>query len=421
MKHQRPEDLRPEIALLLACARTTYDDRVKARIAELLRTPPDWTYLVQTAIDHGVSPLLCRAMLQVFPDAVPDDVRAAAKTHLDDNDANNRSRTSELLRILAALAQKNVAAIPFKGPAVAERIYGDLSLRRFRDLDFLLREADIDAALDVLRQLDYPTETGFVSARDPAFRLTPAQTEAFREYAGEYIFYKRDQSAVIEPHWHFAPATLSVDIDYTALWRRTFDADLAGATVRTLTPEDELLMLCIHGSKEIWTRLQWICDVAELIRAYPSLNWVATLQRAERQGCERMLLLGLSLANRLLQALLPPTVRKLTEQPAVSALARDVERALFADRGAPTSIYAVSLFRIRMRERLRDRWRYVWRTVTTPRIQHFEMIALPDALFFGYVPIKLIHDYVLLPLWLLAKRLRTVATATANRPVQSGG
>lgn len=421
MKHQRPEDLRPEIALLLACAQTTYDDNVKARIARILRTPPDWTYLVQTAIDHGVSPLLCRAMLTVFPDAAPDDVLAAAKTHLAENDADNRSRTAELQHILAALAQRSVPAIPFKGPIVAERIYGELSLRRFRDLDFLVRESDIDMTLDVLRQLDYPTDTGFVSARDPSFRLSPAQTDAFRRYAGEYIFYKRDNNVTIEPHWHFAPATLCVEIDYPALWRRSFDASLDGKTVRVLTPEDELLMLCVHGSKEIWTRLQWICDVAELIRAYPDINWVATLQRAERQGCERMLFLGLSLAHRLLQAPLPPTVRKLTEQPAVGALVREIESALFSDGGEPASIYAVSLFRLRMRERLRDRWRYIWRTITTPRIQHFEMISLPDALIAGYVPVKLVHDYFLLPLWLLAKRLRAVALATANRPVQSGG
>lgn len=406
---------------MLACARTEYDDDAKARIAALLQTTTDWTFLVQAAIDHGVSPLLCRALLTLCPEAVPDDVLTAAKTHLDENHADNRSRTAELLRILAALAQRNIPAVPFKGPILAERVYGALSLRRFRDLDFLIRETDIDATLDVLRQLGYPTDTGFVSARDPAFRLSPAQTDAFRRYAGEYIFYKPDNSAVIEPHWHFAPATLCVDIDYTALWRRTLDATLAGTGVRALTPEDELLILCVHGSKEIWSRLQWICDVAELIRADAQLNWVATLQRAERQGCQRMLLLGLALAHRLLQAPLPPTVRQLTEQSAVQALARDIEGALFGDRGETTSIYSVSLFRLRMRERLRDRWRYVWRTMTTPRIQHFEMIALPDALIAGYVPVKLVHDYVLLPLWLLAKRLHAITTATAGRPARSGG
>jgi hypothetical protein len=41
------------------------------------------------------------------------------------------------------------------------------------------------------------------------------------------------------------------------------------------------------------------------------------------------------------------------------------------------------------------------------------MIRLPDALFGGYVVVKLVHDYLLLPLWWVAKgrwRRRTVAS-----------
>ena len=47
-----------------------------------------------------------------------------------------------------------------------------------------------------------------------------------------------------------------------------------------------------------------------------------------------------------------------------------------------------------------DRVRYVWRTITTPQAVHYRMIALPDALTFGYVAVKLVHDFLLLPLWL---------------------
>ena len=31
------------------------------------------------------------------------------------------------------------------------------------------------------------------------------------------------------------------------------------------------------------------------------------------------------------------------------------------------------------------------------------MIELPDSLLFGYVAVKLVHDYLLLPLWRLTK------------------
>jgi hypothetical protein len=63
----------------------------------------------------------------------------------------------------------------------------------------------------------------------------------------------------------------------------------------------------------------------------------------------------------------------------------------------------VSRYYWEMRERPGDRVRCVWRTLTTPRFQHYRMIRLPDALFPGYVVVKVVHDYVLLPLWWLGK------------------
>jgi hypothetical protein len=58
-----------------------------------------------------------------------------------------------------------------------------------------------------------------------------------------------------------------------------------------------------------------------------------------------------------------------------------------------------------MRERARDRIRYVLRTLATPRDMHYAIVKLPDGLFFLYTPIKLVHDYLLLPFWTSGKRL----------------
>jgi hypothetical protein len=36
---------------------------------------------------------------------------------------------------------------------------------------------------------------------------------------------------------------------------------------------------------------------------------------------------------------------------------------------------------------------------------HYAIVKLPDVLFFLYTPIKLVHDYLLLPFWASGKRL----------------
>ena len=64
-----------------------------------------------------------------------------------------------------------------------------------------------------------------------------------------------------------------------------------------LAPEDSLLILCVHANKHQWSRLGWICDIAEMLRSHPDLNWPVVMEQARMLRSERMLLLGLLLAR----------------------------------------------------------------------------------------------------------------------------
>jgi hypothetical protein len=173
-----------------------------------------------------------------------------------------------------------------------------------------------------------------------------------------------------------------------------------------LAPEDLAIALSIHGGKEQWVRLQWLCDLDALTRAEPGMNWREVLERARMVGCHRMVLLGFSLARMLLGTTLDPTLSAgIAEDPIARSLTLQCARSLVADMPAP-SIYTLSRLRLDMRERLSDKLSYVVRTLATPRDTHFQMVKLPACLFFLYSPIKLGHDYVLLPLWLAFKWMR---------------
>lgn len=80
---------------------------------------------------------------------------------------------------------------------------------------------------------------------------------------------------------------------------------LAGAPVPTMGPFCNLLMLCLHGSKHLWSRLIWICDVAQLLAATPALDWTLVLREGRRVGLSRALALGVLLAHRLTSAPCP--------------------------------------------------------------------------------------------------------------------
>ena len=80
------------------------------------------------------------------------------------------------------------------------------------------------------------------------------------------------------------------------------------ASVQGLCPEDLLILLCVHGSKHAWEQLKWVCDVAELVRRRPALDWSRVLFQSNEWHCRRMVLLGLAMAHSLFDTVLPRMV-----------------------------------------------------------------------------------------------------------------
>jgi hypothetical protein len=117
-----------------------------------------------------------------------------------------------------------------------------------------------------------------------------------------------------------------------------------------------------------------------------------------------MLHTGLALSQALFATRLPrPLAQAIERDTTAQRLVRECLRYLFDRSVEVPSVNRLSCYHLRMRERAMDRMRYVWRSLTTPGVNHFRMVALPRPLTGAYVPIKLAHDYVLLPAWRLAK------------------
>ena len=360
----------------------------------------DWTEVVRIALDHGVAGLLCRSLRALPAGAAPGDIVAAAGAYLETANREGASRVARLMEILDTLAADDIAALAFKGPALGALAHASATIRPSRDIDVLVHTRDMARATDALSRLGYRSESLHAKAL----------AACYQSYGQDIMF--APQRPPVEPHCAFLPGTLAVDLDLEGFWRRARPVEIDGRVVRTLSIEDSVLVACLHGSKERWWRLLWIADVAALIHRHPDLDWSALSGRARVAGVERMLLLGIDLARDLFGCAVPETVCSPMHRDGVLLwLKQQVKRDLFqgdAHRGPPDR---VSRYYWQLRERRQDRVRYLWRTLTTPRFHHYGMIKLPDGLFGGYVVVKIVHDYVLLPLWWVVKgRWRRRAT-----------
>ena len=200
--------------------------------------------------------------------------------------------------------REGLSVIAMKGPVLAQSVYGGIALRPFVDLDLVIDRARFGEAERVLTAEGYQCRA-----------LTPFQKRSYLFIHGQFTFWRRMASmgsalSVVDLHTAMMPPGYSYTEDFDSLVGRSRMMRFGTSEVRTLEPVDLLEVLCYHGFKNRWDRLKYIADVAELLRATPDLSWDAVYARARAMRSRRVLWLGLSLAEQVLDAPLPERVRR---------------------------------------------------------------------------------------------------------------
>ena len=366
-----------EFRLLLDCLRW-HEETLPV---EFIPPDLDWDCFLQTAQRHSVVPLIHRALAQ-HP-AVPGPAREALESEFRQNAFRSLVLTAELMRLLDGFAERGIPLLPYKGPTLAQQLYGDVALRSFSDLDLLVEIGDVQRATEALETLGY-------AADQP---VAPARRAAHLAFASEQMFRRTLGATLVELQWRIAPRYFSVDFEWDWLWGKAVHVSLGERQVPALAPEALLLVLSVHGAKHCWESLVWIADIAQLVRKHPELDWDAALRTARSLGIKRLLFLALFLAEKVLGVSPPDAVMRLVASDSTLPwLCSRVERHLASEvRGVPS--VADHWFSLRGRERWRDRFLYVARLGLTPNPQDWAMLALPSALsplYFCLRPLRLL-------------------------------
>lgn len=373
---------RPEDELLLCCARTCLEQDKLSQIKRLVRNNIGWSYLIQTALQHGVLPLLYRSLNEACADSIPVNILNQLRNLFIANTLRNTYLNNELFQLLQLFESHNISVIPYKGPVFADSVYGDIALRQFSDLDILVQKQDALRAVDILSSAGYKLQS----------ELSVGKEEDYLRSQYEVFFCHKDTSCFVELHWEIVPMYFNFPIASLRLWDRV-KKNVSGFP--TIQPEDMLLILCVHGNKHLWLQLLWICDVAEIVRK--GLDWERVLNQANIMGIQRIVFLGLFLAKDLLNATLPEKVANhIGTDPLVEILANKAKQRLFSHNSSP-GILKSSLFHLQAMERLRDRIRYCVKFAMRTNPRDWEFMPLPNCLFFLYYiirPIRLAAKYV---------------------------
>lgn len=379
---------RPENQLLLCCA-TLCDspDRI-IRIRNLTGTEIDWAYFLRTARRHRVMPLLYWNLKKVHFEAVPEGVVKELFNEYRINMIRNLFLSAKLFDLLDLFRANGISVIPYKGPTLSVLAYGDISLRHFVDLDFIVHRDDVIRAKRLLLSEGYA----------PEYFLPADQEAAYLQHECEYNFFDHRRKILVELHWDIVQKYFSCHFDVNRLWDDLKPVSLLGKQVMTVSPEQLVLILCLHhGAKHQWETLGWISDIAQLAGVCNESHWQKILNTVSNSGLERILFLGLYLAREMLGADLPDEInRKVMDDLTIPSLGAEVRKRIFTEAERAPGEAERFLFYIGMRENLKDKAAYCFRRLFTSTQSDWSFLRLPAPFFPFYRflrPLRLVKKF----------------------------
>lgn len=379
---------REQISFLLYAARSRIDQDVSGKLQQLAESGFEWDYLLDLAKKQRVSALLYQSLSSIDGEIATTRVMNDLKSCLVRRFITQSFMLNGLFRIIELFKSRGIRTISFKGPLLAFSVYGDIAKRQFYDLDLLVSEEQFGKASRILQQ------EGFKKV------LWNDAESHYQDPSSKLIIDLHRK--VTESNW------FPIAFDFDLLWSRGKTIQIANNEIRTFSPEDSLIVLCVEMIKDACegqNRLAKLCDIAESLRSNEHINGIYLTSESRRLGIHRIVSVAVSLAMDMLDAPIPSTIRAgIEDSRRTRALCDQIKKQLFQEDhpnwGQWNQASDFKAARIRyhwmVRERLQHRMIPYLRPLL-PNDRDRDLIALPPYLgflYFGIRPVRIIVEHL---------------------------
>ena len=141
--NNKDQKLNDALSFLVACCQIDPSKEDIAFISSYLNAEHlDINNLIKLANQHGILPLVHKSMKNLHIESQEHFLKNL-KSSYTQIAQRNMLMSAELIRIVKLLEENGIQTLPFKGPALSQIAYDDITLRQYVDLDILTKKEDV--------------------------------------------------------------------------------------------------------------------------------------------------------------------------------------------------------------------------------------------------------------------------------------
>ena len=247
------------------------------------------------AYSHGVFPLVYNT-LKIYDDLIPHEQISYMKQVYMNIVKQNMLMTSELIKVIELLENNAIKVIAFKGPSLSQLLYGDITLRQYSDLDILVDIDDLYTVSEILKSINIKADKS----------IDFLKNEKLLEIGSDFSLFSQN-NIHLELHWNLFRKLL-IDKSTDFISSNNLEVNINSKKIKTLNYDYLLIYLCVHGSKHLWERIEWIVDIDKLLKV-GIFDWNFILKISKELKVYNMFLLGISLSDELFDSNIPTEIR----------------------------------------------------------------------------------------------------------------
>jgi hypothetical protein len=250
----------------------------------------DWKIVFQLAKVNQTIPLVWHNLkVSQLDYLVPPDLAEKFLIESEKIKAINALRIKTGLLLLKELSNHGVKVAILKGIYFAESLYHNPYYKKMNDIDVLIEKNDVHLVLETLKKLKY------FSAGELLGKSAENQVDISHHLPP---FFSRDLNVMIGFRWEFVSPSNNIKLNYQDIWSRAKNFNFYGANCYHLTPEDNLLHLCIHLSL-YKSGVKEVADIYNLI-LNNNINWTHFESQLKDKECFQRVLSALTISQKMM-------------------------------------------------------------------------------------------------------------------------